>query len=535
MSSRHAITLAALALLVSSRPVLAQEPRCTSSAYECAVSYVERHEFASAIRLLEPTVARSSRDLKAINLLGIALTGAGRIDEANARFREALTIDPAFYPARKNLAINEFNRGRMAEAERHFTEVLARAADDEVAHVHVAEIAFAKKDCAIARAHFEKSGERVRQQAAWSLHYAACLLETGETPNAVAVLDLLPSGDATSLFDAGVLLGQAGARTEAARFFGAARSGYKDPYAAGFNQTLMLVEAGDYTGAIRVAEDLIANNLKPAELYNLASRAYVGAGRIQQAYDALREATRLEPTKEHHYVDLALICLDYENFDLGLEIIDVGLHHRPDSGTLHVQRGVLLAMKGLVGEAEQAFDRARQFSTGGSIPHVALAMAWMQSGQTPKAVEVLRKRVVDDSANPVLWHTLGLALVRSGADAEEAGADEAIAAFTKAIALNPDLAQPRAEIGKLLLKRGDTRAAIAHLQRAVALEPENAGAAYTLARAYQKTGDTARARALLARVSTLNAQERGDDPGRDLRRMVMRIVRAGASAPSNGK
>jgi hypothetical protein len=36
-------------------------------------------------------------------------------------------------------------------------------------------------------------------------------------------------------------------------------------------------------------------------------------------------------------------------------------------------------------------------------------------------------------------------------------------------------------------------------------------------------------------VSTLNAQERGDDPGRDLRRMVMRIVRAGASAPSNGK
>ena len=71
------------------------------------------------------------------------------------------------------------------------------------------------------------------------------------------------------------------------------------------------------------------------------------AGRIKEAYDALRAATRLEPTAPRHYIDLATICLDHENYDLGLEIVEIGLRSLPRSGTLHIQRGVLLVMKGL--------------------------------------------------------------------------------------------------------------------------------------------------------------------------------------------
>ena len=36
----------------------------------------------------------------------------------NARFREALRIDSRFYPALKNLAVNELNHGQVAEARR---------------------------------------------------------------------------------------------------------------------------------------------------------------------------------------------------------------------------------------------------------------------------------------------------------------------------------------------------------------------------------------------------------------------------------
>jgi Flp pilus assembly protein TadD len=136
----------------------------------------------------------------------------------------------------------------------------------------------------------------------------------------------------------------------------------------------MLVDAGDDAGAIRVAQELITEGKAPAELYNLASRALVRAGRIDEAYDALRQATRLEPKAPENYVDLATICVEHDNFDLGLEIVDIGLRELPDSWVLRLQRGVLLAMKGLMADAEKEFETARRLAPAQAVPYAALGM-----------------------------------------------------------------------------------------------------------------------------------------------------------------
>src|SRR3989454_11795328 len=152
----------------------------------------------------------------------------------------------------------------------------------------------------------------------------------------------------------------------------------------------MLIEADNNAAALGVVQELIAGGPPPAELYNLASRASVNAGRIEEAYDALRQATRLEPKVPENYVDLAMICVEHDNFDPGLEIVDIGLRQRPGSWVLYLQRGVLLAMKGLMSEAEKEFDAARRLAPDPAIPYAALGMVWIQSGQTEKAVAVLR-------------------------------------------------------------------------------------------------------------------------------------------------
>jgi tetratricopeptide (TPR) repeat protein len=502
---------------------------CGSSPYDCAVAQVQRQDFATAIRTLQPILAQTPKDLRVLNLLGIALTGAGRPEDANARFREALALNPRFVPALKNLAVNEYTLGRHADAQHHFQAVLELAPDDEIAHVHLGEIEFERKQYRAALAHYEKSAARVAQNPRWILHHATCLLDQNLKPDAIALLDRLPAGDGAARFDAAVVLGRYGAHPEAARFFEAARrSGYKDAYAAGYNQTLMLIEAEDYDAAIRVAGELFAQGFKPAELYNLVSRAYARVDRIKDAYDALREATRLEPAVAEHYIDMAMLCLEHENYDLGLEIVDVGLKHRPDSSMLYLQRGVVLAMKGAVEQAEQEFSRASQAAPNDPAPYVALAMVWMQRGQTPRAVELLRTRARASSAQSVIHYALGIALLRSGAAPDDEIGTEALEAFRAAVRLQPAFAQAQSELGKLLLRRGDVTGAIAHLERATALEPENTSPAYVLSQAYRRSGQTARAQELLARVSRLNAQERGDDPDPDLRRAVFRIVREGA-------
>ena len=515
----------AVVLLAGQTGTSSHRSECDRASYECAMRDIESGDFKAAIPDLEKIVASAPRDLKALNLLGIALTGAGRIEEANRRFLAALKVDPGFQPARKNFAVNQFNQGHLAAAERLFHEVLAQLPDDEVSHLHLGEIYYTRKQPAKALSHYQKAGARLNANPVWMLHYASCLLARDERATAVAILDTLPADDGPSQFEAGVLLGRAAAHLEAARHFAAARANYKDAYAAGYNQALMLTEGGDHEGAIRVAEEMFRASFKTGELYNLVSRAYVASNRIQEAYDALRTAAKLEPSEEQHYLDLALICLDHENFDLGVEILDVGLQYKPSAARLHVYRGVLLVMKGLVQQAEEEFDKARAMGTQGAIPYVALAMAWMQSGNTAKAVEVLRERMKARSPDAVLPYMFGIALMRMGVDPTDDAAIEAIRAFEDAIRLDPKLSGPRAELGKILLRRGEIPRAIEHLEIATSLDPNNPAPAYSLAQAYRRQGDAVRAHELLERVSKLNAQGRGDDPDKELKRIVVRIVR----------
>ena len=517
----------------------AQSPAGCATPYDCALEQVQRHEFAAAIVTLELLAAKSPRDLKILNLLGIALTGAGTPDAANARFRAALAIDPRFAPALRNLAVNEFTMGEDRAAERHFKEVLGLAPDDHVSHQHLGEIYFARKQCRAALPHYTKSRARIEQQPNLVLHHATCLLEEKQTADAVAMLDRLPAEASDRWFEAGVLLGRYDVHTDAARFFAAARrGGYKDAVAAGYNQVLMLIEGGSNDAAIAAASELFAQGVRQADLYNLVSRAYAKTNRIQEAYDALREATRIEPAVSEHYVDLAMLCLEHENYSLALEIVDIGLKHRPDAAILLLQRGVVLAMSGSTESAEEAFTRASRASPDLPTPYVALAMIWMQRGRAAQAAELLRQHTrtpaASTTSHAVIFYALGIALLRTGVAPEDSSASEALEAFRSAVRLQPSLPQAQAELGKLLLKRGDIAGAIVHLEHAMSLDAQNAAPAYVLAQAYRRAGRTERARELLARVSALNARERGDDPQGDLRPLMFRIVRdsqATAEAP----
>jgi tetratricopeptide (TPR) repeat protein len=525
------VTLAAIVLALAPAGA-APATGCAQATYDCAAAHVGRREYAAAIAVLEQVLLRAPRDLKALNLLGIALTSAGRVEEGSRRFREALAIDPAFHPARKNAAVNDHARGRLAEAQAGFEAVLRHAPGDAVAHVYLGEIHFARGDFVTAVPHYEQALERVLANAPSTLHYAAALLEAGQAERAVAALEKLPAADAARRFEAGVALGRAGRHADAARFFASARAGYPEPYVAAYNETLMWTEAGAHEAALRAAEPLLAAGGAPAELYNLVARAYLGAGRIQEAYDALRTAARLDPGAEDNYLDLGAIALEHHNYDLGLEIVEAGLVRLRASWRLRLQRGVLHAMKAGLAEAERDFEAARRLAPTEPAALAALAMVWMQSGQAEKAASVLRDEARRPHAGHVVPYMFAMALMRSGVDPAAPEADEAVEALRASLRASETFAPARAELGRLLLRRGEVEAAVTELERAVALDPASAAALYNLAQAYVKKGDRPRAAEMAARVNRLNAQERGDDAVGEVRRVVVRLVREGAVRPA---
>src|SRR5262249_15695029 len=221
----------------------AQASSCGANQYDCAVFFVQHKQFPEAISTLTDLVRQSPGDLKALNLLGIAFTQTGQIENANAAFSQGLAVNAHFFPARKNLAINEFNRKRYGDAAAQFKEVLKDAPNDDVAELYLGEVNFQKKNFAAACTYYEKGRARVSLQKEWILHFGECLVKTKKLDEATAVLRKLPANDAQNRFDAGVFLGKAEAYGPAAEFFASARKRYSDPYTAGYNQVLMLLKA----------------------------------------------------------------------------------------------------------------------------------------------------------------------------------------------------------------------------------------------------------------------------------------------------
>lgn len=84
-----------------------------------------RGEHALAIAAYESALASGLRHPVLLNNLGLALQRLDKLDEAAARYREALSLQPAFVEAHANLGDVLRMRHRYAEAATHYTRVVA--------------------------------------------------------------------------------------------------------------------------------------------------------------------------------------------------------------------------------------------------------------------------------------------------------------------------------------------------------------------------------------------------------------------------
>jgi len=517
--SKSLLVIVCLALLTG----LAGFALAQSSDYQTAISFVQRGEFDKAVAILEQILNRTPNDLKARNAMGIALSGAGRKEEAKEQFKKVLALDPKFVPALKNIAVNELALGEVQDARVHFEEALRLAPKDVTCHWGLAEIAFAAGEFERAAAHYEQSGDLALRDPRVTIRFANSYVETKEAAKATALVEKIPETDANINFQAGLILARLEKFDAAARRFELARDGYPDPYQARFNLALVLVKSGNYAAAIWTGEEMLAAGYRKAELYNLLAQAYEKDGKTKQAYDSLRTATQIEPEDETNYLDLIILCIQHENYELSLEVADIGIRKIPTSHRLHLQRGAILAMREQFEDAAKEFQTAGQLSPEAGLPQVALGFMLIQMSKLPEAIDLLRRQSRRNPKDPHALWLLGEALNRSGIAPGSEPEKQAVSALEKSVQLDPLHAQPRALLGKLLLRRGEVNRAIEQLEKAVEIDPRDMTATYQLALALQRKGDAERAKQLFAKVSRAGNEERGIT-----QRSLLRIFKIGS-------
>ncbi|MGH9160946.1 MAG: tetratricopeptide repeat protein [Vicinamibacteraceae bacterium] len=488
-----------------------------------AADHIRAERWTSAIEVLQATLERSPDEVRALNLLGIALSSSGRREEAHAQFAKAVALAPTFHPALKNLAVNEMSLGRVDEAVAHFRELLKAVPDDRVAHLVLAEAAFDADDFQAAVEHYEQSHVFERGDPALVLKLARSYQRAGRPEEAVSALARVPTGDPSIDQEAARLLVEMEAFAAAAARFESVLAASPDNYDVGFNLALARLRGERPGAAVRALQDLVERGHRTAELYNLLSRAYEATGETKQAYDALRAAIKVDPTGETHYVDLIALCLDHENLELAQEIADIGVAALPRSARLHRQRGIVMAMKGEFPAAQASFDAAATLSPDDGLSYVALGLVYLQMGRTPEAVATLRDRRRRSPEDALASWFLGEALYRSGAQPGSREEAEALQALNSAVGLQPDLLQAHLLLAKMLQRGGRLDRALEHLKRALALDPDNASTSYQLAQIYRRQGKTREANELFAKVRDMKA----DDRDELTRSGLLRIVREG--------
>lgn len=488
-----------------------------SAPYDEIASLIASRQLDSAVKLLNEFLSKSPNDVRAENLMGIALTEEGKLIEANRYFERATQHDPSFYPALKNLALNELRLNRPADAASHLEKVLQFSPKDPVANFSLAEIYYSEKRFQEAAQRFERSQELPFHQPRALLDYAASCAQSDQDEKAARIIEKLPdSAEAPLHFRAGILLAQITRYADAAHQFQIAWKAKPDSYEVGYNLTLADLKSRNYSDAIQTAQKLISQGHRTSELYQLLSEAYEKSGKPVEAYDSLRAATLIDPKNENNYLDLVVLCVDHVNYDLALRIANVGLQHVPGSYRLLLERGAVYAMKGQYEDAVRDIHAAAALKPGKDLPYFAESMALMELDRMKESIQLLRQRVVINPNDYLLLYALGEALNRAGTTPGSPQAQEAIQSLEKSVRLNPDFARSRAVLGTLLLGQGKVQQAAAQLQAALRLDPDDLTPAYGLARAYRKLGNQELAAKYLSEFEKFKSAERNQYKNRRL-------------------
>lgn len=483
------------------------------SNYDRAEALVRQGDFDEGIAILRPLLASEPRNLKALNLLGIALTQKGDLAAANSEFSQALELDPKFYPALENLAANEFAAKDYAASEKHSWEALQFDPDNPAVNSFLGKITFKRNEYARAAEYLRKAESLFGQEPALAVALVQSELETGKDASALQILPQI-SAQTTPLraqFQLALALATHEHYAQAIPYFESVQRQYPDSYDASFNLSVCYVQTKTFSKAMDLLTGLKSHGHNTAELNNLLGEAYEGANQLQPAIDALREATRLAPEDESNYLDLAALCSHHDALDLGLEIIEIGLHYRPNSDRLVFQRGILHALKNQFDLADQDFQFAARLAPEKNLSYLGLGISYMQTGNLPEAIRTLRLRVAEKPSDARLEYLLGDALIRSGANPSEKTFTEAQEALEKSVSLSATFAPARVDLAKLYLRENRVDEAVRHLEEARALDPQDKAACSQLAIAYRRQGQPQQAAAILAALAKINEEERQKD------------------------
>jgi tetratricopeptide (TPR) repeat protein len=486
-----------------------QESRLSESqqTYRAGMTLVQQDRLDEAIATFQKGLAADSDNAVLLDAIGAAYSLQGNFEHANEYFLRGLQVAPQFIPARKNLAISYFNLGQYDLAAAEFAKLKALpGAPIPTIDLFLGMIAAKTGDYLGALSLSEQAGPLLYTfpQALLSFADAAThVKQQHRAESALRAFESIPGITASQFMKAGQLYQALEENEKALECFDQARA--LDPNLDGleYERAALLDRMNRSQEALTILKDL-ATAKPDSQALNLLAHVAEKNREFALAMDSLRQAAKLDPSREENYLDFSTICADYGNYSLALQAADIGLDHIPNSYRLLVQKGVVLENLGRADESENILKSAGQLQKDNSVALLSLAIVQTHAGQLLEAESTLDAALRDFPNNYYMHYQLGKVLVQL----QEAGKDDPTIplrtrqAFKQAIRLNPSFADSYYQLAKLTL-RETPAVAERNLVTCLRLDPNHAPAEYMLARLYLSTGRRAAGQTMIDRFEKL--------------------------------
>ncbi len=441
-------------------------------------SALRARNYEQALQLIRSQLRESPKDAKLWTMEGIALSGLGNNREALVAYHRALNISPDYLAALEGAAELEYKEGS-ARAIPLLNRILKLQPDNSTSHAMLAVLAYKQHDCPTAVEHFHASADMISSQPVALAEYGSCLMSLERPDDAIAefqqILRLMPN----------------------------------DPHAQ-YNLAVAQLTANHSKEAIATLTPLIEEKNPDPDALDLASSAYEDSGDTPRAVSLLRQAIVSNPKNAKYYLDFAALSFKHSSFQVGIDMIDVGIKELPGVASLYVARGVLFIQLEQFEKGEADFATANRLDPGQTSGAVAEGLAQIQQSNLDQALATIRSKLKTHPEDAFLHYLEAQVITQNGADAGTPQFKEAIAAASRAAQLKPDFVLAQDLLGNLYLKSGRLDESIRESRLALQGNPSDQEALYHLIQALRRSGKDPKSEipGLVKRLADLRAESR---------------------------
>ncbi len=419
---------------------------------------IRSKQYQPALDRTRSELRTSPKDYRLYALEGIELFLLGDSKASVDAFEHSLQLSPDYLVALKG-EVQALYVSHDVRAVPLLQKILKLDTNDVTAREMLAVLQSRTSNCDAAIANFKTVSDAIQRHPESLGAYGKCLVESGDPQSAVPVFETLTN----------LLPEQAELK---------------------YDLAVVQVESKQNEAAIKVLEPLLTSSPTDPEILSLASEAYEGAGDTPKSVTLMRQAIVLSPSTASYYTSFASLCLSHESYQVGIDMIDVGLKRIKDDPSLYIARGMLYAQLAKYDQAEADFKAAEKFDASQSISAYAIDLAELQKNNPTKAMEQVRGQLKEHPESALLHYLLAKLLSDQGTDADAKTTEEATELARQAIALKPDLLEARDLLASLYARSSQYALAIEQCRLALKTNPSDQTAIYHLIVALRHSTDT---------------------------------------------